>query len=173
MSEDQRFSPPGWAFPAVIVLIVVALVAVALAGGPTKLNPDSAEGTVQQYLQAFNEERFDEAVELVHEDWRGSCDGEDLQGWRQDRFSAELVEEGDFGQFGRFEEIAIEAPPFPDDSGPPDVTGETTSVFVNINHGGGGLGGGWVETTKFDLIDDGEFWWIVGDPWPYFIWSCS
>ena len=91
-------------------------------------------------------------------------------------FSAELVEEGDFGEFGvfeRFEEIAVEEPPFPDEGGPPQLTGDTTSVFVNINHGGGGLGGGWTETTKFDLIDDGEFWWIVGDPWPYFIWSCA
>jgi hypothetical protein len=24
----------------------------------------------------------------------------------------------------------------------------------------------------FELLDDDDFWWIVGDPWPYFTWEC-
>ena len=173
MTENRKIDASSWILPGVAVLVVVVLVIFALAGGPAQLDPDSPEGTVQQYLQAFNEQRFDEAVELVHEDWRGSCDGDDLEDWRQDRFSAELVEEGDFGNFGRFEEFAVEEPPFFDEGGPPEILGDTTVVFVNINHGGGGLRGGWTESTSFNLVDDGEFWWIVGDPWPYFVWSCT
>jgi hypothetical protein len=37
---------------------------------------------------------------------------------------------------------------------------------------GGVFGAGWDEYVIFEMSDDGEFWWIVSDPWPYFVWNC-
>jgi hypothetical protein len=153
-------------------LVVVALVTIALARGPVTLDPDSPEGTVQEYLLALSEERWDDAVEVLHDDWRGSCDGASIESFSQGEFTAELGSPGGFGGFGvnqsfveiGEDEVGAVSPTIPDD---------TTQVEVTINHREqGGLGSEWQEYVVFEMVDDGEFWWIVGDPWPYFIWNC-
>ena len=166
-SSDRRF--PGWLLPVALGAAVIALVAIALTRGPVTLDPESAEGTVQEYLLAINEERWDDAVSVVHDEWRGLCDGFDLEMFSQGDFSAELGAPSGFGGFessGGFAGVG--------DGAGPTIPGNTTQVEVTINHqDAGGLGGNWQEYVVFELTDDGDFWWIVGDPWPYFVWSCQ
>jgi len=162
---------PAWLLPTGLGVLVIVLVTVALLRGPVELDPDSPEGTVQEYLVAISEERWDDAIEVIHEDWREGCDGADIASFSPDSFSAELGSASGFnGRVIREEFVAI---PSEDGTAPPDLPEPTTSVEVTIDHGGqGGLGSGWNEGVVFELVDDGEFWWLTGDPWPYFTWSC-
>ena len=171
MSSTGR-SIPGWVLPAGVGAIVVALVAIALLRGPVTLDPDSPEGTVQEYLLAVSDDRWDDALDVVHEDWRGSCEGSDIEMFDQGDFTAELGQPDGFGGFGSVGQD-FAAVPGDDSVVAPTMPDETTVVEVTIQHGeGGGLGSTWDEYVAFELSDDGEFWWIVGDPWPYFIWNC-
>lgn len=166
MSPSSRTDPPGWLLPLGLGVIVVILVVIALARGPASFDPDTAEGTVQEYLLAIDEGRWDDAVEIVHEDWRGNCSGTDLESFGPGEFTAELGNETGFDDVARFGEV-------PED-GIPAIPEDATEVEVTINHRtGAGLGSGWSEVATFDLVDDGELWWLVGDPWPHFVWSCQ
>ena len=161
---DRVRRMPGWLLPVVLGAAVIALVAIALSRGPVTLDPDTAEGTVQEYLLAISEERWDDAVAVVHDEWRGRCDGSDLEMFSQGDFSAELGAPPGFAVSGGFVEGDVTGPTIPDN---------TTQVDVTISHrDGGGLGGNWEEYVAFEVSDDGDFWWIVGDPWPYFVWNC-
>ena len=163
MTTSQR-RLPGWVLPAVLGVAVVALVAIALNRGPVSLDPDTAEGTVQEYLVAVSEERWDDAVAVIHDDWRGVCRGEDLAAFSQGDFSAELGTPSGMRGPTVFGE---------DFEGGPTIPVNTTQVEVTITHEeGGGIGSSWEEFVVFEVSDDGDFWWIVGDPWPYFVWNC-
>lgn len=170
MSASER-RIPGWLLPVGLGILIIALVAIALTRGPVSLDPDSAEGTVQEYLVAVNQERWDDAVAVIHDDWRGRCQGFDLQSFSQGDFSAELGAPSGFsGGFAEQEFTVVGEDGATEATFPPN----TTTVEVTINHReGGGLGSTWQEYVTFELFDDGEFWWIVGDPWPYFVWSCQ
>jgi hypothetical protein len=170
MSEKTR-GISGWLLPAGLGVLVVGLVAIALTRGPVELAPDTPEGTVQEYLLAVDEGRWDDAVAVIHPDWLGSCDGEDLAEFARGDFIAELGAPGGFSGGIVTEEFV----PIPGDEPgtEPPPSGETT-VEVTIRHidSGGIFGGGWDEYVIFEMTDDGEFWWIVSDPWPYFVWNC-
>jgi hypothetical protein len=46
-------------------------------------------------------------------------------------------------------------------------------VEVTISRGeGGAFGSGWNEYVVFEMVDEDDFWWVSGDPWPYFVWNC-
>lgn len=159
MSRSDR-SLPGWVLPAGIGVVVVVLVAIALSRGPMSLDPDTPEGTVQEYLVAISEERWDDAIEIVHEDTRGDCEGSDLAAVAREDFTAELGGEATSADSGVRE--------------PVDVSGETTRVDVVIRRNEtGALGTGWSENVAFQLVEDEEFWWLTGEPWPYFTWNCG
>lgn len=163
MNQTQRRFP-GWLLPVSLGIAVVALVVIALSRGPVTLDPDTAEGTVQEYLLAISEERWDDAVAVIHDDWRGACRGEDLAPFSQGDFSAELGVPSGMGGFA-VGGSGIE--------GEPTIPPNSTQVDVTIRHEqGGGIGSSWDEYVVFEVIDDGDFWWIVGDPWPYFVWNC-
>ena len=166
MSTPER-RLPGWVLPAGLGLVVVALVALALARGPVEFDSDTPEGAVQEYLMAISDERWDDALEVLHEDWRGSCAGEDLRSFDPGDFSAELGTSG--GSFSGVSEERF-AVPGSEDEALPTIPEERMTVEVTIRHGGTG---GWNEFTTFDVVDQGGFWWLVGDPWPYFAWSCQ
>jgi len=170
MSSTGR-TIPGWVLPVGVGAIVVALVVIALLRGPVTLDPDSPEGTVQEYLLAVSEDRWNDALDVVHEDWRGSCEGSDIEMFDQGDFTAEL---GSPDALGGFEvSQGFEADPGDDSGVAPTMPEVTTLVEVTIQHvEGGGLASAWDEYVAFELSDDGEFWWIVGDPWPYFLWNC-
>lgn len=165
---DRQPAKSRWLLPAALGIVVVALVAIALLRGPVVLEPDSPEGTVQEYLVAIDEERWEDAVAVVHPDWLGGCTASDVEIFDPGDFAAELgIQSGFDGQVVRetFEVIG-------DDLGVQPPPGDT-EVEVTITHDtGGGIGSGWNEYVAFELVDDGEFWWIVNDPWPYFIWNC-
>ena len=166
MSDNSR-QIPGWLLPVGLAVLVTALVTIALLRGPVDLDPDSPEGTVQEYLRAIDEERWDDAVAVIQEDWRGECEGADLARYAQGEFTAELGSSNGFG--GQFAGSGfVEG----DDAGP-ELPPSDTTVDVTISHrDNAGLGGGWDEYVVFELADSDDFWWIVNDPWPYFTWDC-
>lgn len=165
MSETEGRGWKSWLLPAGIVVAVAALVTIALTRGPADLNPDSPEGTVQEYLVAVEQERWDDALEVIHPQWRGSCDGDDLAMFQQGDFTAHLGHQDEFGGgFVGGSGIGLGE----------DLPAADTTVDVTIQHGTvSPLGGGWSEFVVFELVDDDDFWWITGDPWPYFIWNCQ
>lgn len=162
MSKSR--SVPGWALPVGLGVVVVALVAIALLRGPLELDVDTPEGTVQAYLVALDEKRWDDAVEIIHPQWRGKCTGESIQTFFVDDFTADLDDGSNRGEF--FPEATAE---FEADVG--DLPGGTEFVGVVIHHSDQ-FGSSWDEPVQFELLDDDDFWWIVGQPWPYFIWEC-
>lgn len=166
---DRRL--PGWLLPVVLAVVVVGLVTIALTRGPVTLDPDTPEGTVQEYLLALSEERWDDAIAVIHDDTRGSCQGFDLEPFDPGDFSAELGTPEGFAEIPVREEFGAAG-----DEGPveePTVPDNATQVDVTIHHqDGGGLGSSREEYVTFELVFDGDFWWIVGNPWPYFIFSC-
>ncbi|MFP4073822.1 MAG: hypothetical protein ACLFRT_11685 [Actinomycetota bacterium] len=167
MKPDQI---PGWMLPAGLGVLVVALVAIALMRGPVSFDPDTPEGTVQEYLMAISEERWDDAIEIFHEDWRGECEGSDLAAAAPDSFTAELGNDRDDGRF-----VEERSPPVPQGENPQvTVPEDVTRVNVNIRRNEtGALGTGWSENVTFQLVEEDGFWWIIGEPWPSFTWSCG
>jgi len=169
MTESTR-KAPGWLLPVGLGVVVIVLVTIALTRGPVDLDPDSPEGTVQQYLLAINEDRWDDAVEVIHPDWLGACEGDDVAPFAPEDFTAELGAPG--GGFpGRMVEEEFEVIGGEDPT-EPLPQGEATVEVTIIHNDGGGLGSTWTEPAFFELADDDEFWWIVNDPWPHFIWNC-
>lgn len=165
MSETWR----KWAIPAGIAVAVVALVVVALVRDPVTLDPDSPEGTVQEYLQAISDERWEDAHGVLDEQRFVGCDPSDIaSNAPREPFTASLQAPEGFVQ-ERFEEI------------PQGATGTTTApdaetaVEVTLRFGDTGPfgSGGWTTYEVFDLVSRDGFWWISGDPWPYFSWRCT
>lgn len=155
---------PRWLVPAAAVGVVVLLVVIALARGPVLLDPDTPEGTIQEYLLALDERRLDEALELVHPQTRGTCTGEDLEQVGIPDFTAQLGFSSGFGGVitEGFEESIGPGRPAP---------AATESVDVTITRLE--TGSSWDEYVTFQLADEDDFWWIVGEPWPYFTWACG
>ena len=158
---------PGWVLPAGVVVLVAVLVVIALVRGPVALDPDTPEGTVQEYLLALSQGRYDEALEVVHEEWRGACEASDLEGFAQGDFSAELGNDAGFGQV-REEFVGVAGGEEP----PPTIPDDAVQVEVTIHHDPGAGMRSWSEFVVFELAPDDDFWWLVGDPWPHFVWSC-
>ena len=155
---------PSWMLPVGLGVVVVALIAIALSRGPVNLDPETAEGAVQEYLVALSEDRWDDAAAVIHEGALGRCTSDDIRTFGTVDFTAELGFDGDL--FGGVAERGV----FTSDGAIP--SGDTF-VDVTINHsGGGGLGSSWSEHVTFEMIEEDGFWWITGDPWPYFVWNC-
>lgn len=160
----------AWMLPVGLAVLVVVLVTIALTRGPVTLDPETAEGTVQEYLLAISESRWDDALAVIHDDWRGTCQEIDLESFAPGDFSAELGSPDGFGggvvreDFGVIGEGNEAGPTIPDN---------VTHVDVTINRqNDGGFGNTWQEHVTFEVTFDGDFWWIVNDPWPYFVFSC-
>lgn len=158
--------------PVVLGVLVVALVVVALTRDSAQLDPDTPEGAVQEYLLALHEERWEDAIAVIHPQWLGDCVASDLEAVADPEFTAELTDDvsGELGGFApvreTFEEIGA-------DASTEDLPGSDTRVEVMISHEeGGAFGSSWNEYVVFELVDEDDFWWIGGDPWPYFTWSC-
>lgn len=162
MSDGNR---ARWLGALGIGLAVVALVIVALAREPVQLDPSTAEGTVQQYLQAISDEDYDKAFEVLDPDGFDGCSTSHLaRSAPNDAFTATLG----------FSEDAKRFPPI--DDGDPPPSGELVSVEVTLRFGNGGVfGGSWDQYETFFLISKDGSWWITDDPdpWPYFTWDCK
>lgn len=149
MSETKR---PVWLLPAGIGLIVIALVVVALVRKPVQLDPDTPEGTVQEYLQAISDEDYEGAFEMLAAEEFDGCVPSDIARYLpSEPFTAGLE---------------------PGDATPPDD--QAAFVNVRIRFGSGGMfGSGWDTWESFQLVSSDGFWWITGDPWPHFVWECT
>lgn len=169
MSEKEVGSP-GWVLPTILVAAIAGLVAVALLRGPTTFDPDTPEGVVQEYLRALDEERWEDALAVVHEDSLGNCDADSIAMFVHSDFSAELGHDSAGGFGGGF----VEQEFFPAGEEPfiPAAVDATVDVTIIHNGSGGVLGSSWNEFVQFEVTEDDGFWWIVNDPWPYFAWNC-
>lgn len=167
MNENWR----RWAVPAGIGVAVVALVVVALVRDPLTLDPDSPEGTVQEYLQAISDERWEDAYAVLDPERFAGCGPSDIASNAPGQpFTASLQPPEGVVQ-ERFEAI-------PPGDGPTSTTtppDEETIVEVTLRFGDSGPfgSGGWTSYEVFDLVSRDDFWWISGDPWPYFSWRCT
>lgn len=161
----SKGSAGRWIWPAVMVLGVAALVAIALVRDPVELDPDTPEGTVQEYLQAISDERYEKAFELLDpEPFEGCTAAHIARHSPSEPFSATLGTSGPSGF-----EPARPVPEVPGNPLPDDVAW----VDVTLRFGGGGpFGGGWESWEQFALVERDGFWWITGEPWPYFAWEC-
>ena len=155
-----------WLLPAALAVAVIGLVAIALTRGPVELDPNTAEGTVQEYLVALDDRDYERAIELLHPQWAENCDADDLRNHGRQDFTARLGHTSSSGIVEDFGPIGEEFP------GGENLPNATEFVDVTISHGDGGFGGGWDEFVVFELVEDDGFYWIVGDPWPYFTWNC-
>ncbi len=160
MSEGNK---ARWLWLSGIGLAVIALVVIALVREPVLLDPDTPEGTVQGYLQAISDKDYDEAFSMLNPDEFKNCDVSDLaRNTPGDSFTATLEVSGDQE---RFRPIDEEERPSP--------TSELVAVNVILRFGSGGLfDGTWDQYETFFLTSSDGFWWISGDPWPYFTWDC-
>lgn len=148
MSETNR---PAWLLPAGIGLLVLVLVVVALLRDPVQLDPETPDGTVQEYLQAISDNDYEAAFATLHPDEFEECVPSDIQRHVNDEpFTASLESDGDA---------------MPDS--------ERAIVNVRIRFGTGGpFGSGWETFESFELVSEDGFWWITGEPWPYFSFDC-
>lgn len=160
-----------WAVPAGIALGVVVLVTVALIRDPVQLDPDSPEGTVQEYLQAIGEERWDDAYAVLEPERFDGCDPADIAANAPgESFTATLQRGPGSMVVEQFEEIGGNSSTTT--TSPPDDEAE---IEVTLRFGDSGLfgGGGWTTFEVFPVVSRDGFWWVSGDPWPYFSWRCT
>jgi len=167
---NEKVNWPRWGVPAGIAGAVAVLVIVALVRDPVQLDPDSPEGTVQEYLQAISEERWEDAYAVLDEERFADCSAADIASNAPGQSFTASLQTGD-GSFvtERFEEVGNEGAPTT--TTPPD---EEVAVEVTLRFGESGpLGGGWTTHEVFQVVSRDGFWWVSGDPWPYFSWRCQ
>lgn len=146
--EGYLIPTARWAIPAGLVVLVIALVAVALLRGPTHFDPTTPEGAVQDYLVAITEERWEDAFAVLDPESFSNCEPGDIRAGDVQPFTA--VHDGTSQQ------------------------GTQTLVSVRLRFGDqGGIGAGWESWEQFVLIERDGFWYLTGEPWPYFRWSCE
>lgn len=163
MSDGNR---ARWLWPLGIGLGVVALVIVALARQPVQLDPSTAEGTVQAYLQAISDEDYNKAFETLDPEGFEGCSTSDL---------ARNAPRGAFTATLGFSEDADELRPIGTVGGSPPSP-DLVAVDVTLRFGNGGVfGGSWDQYETFFLIPEDGLWLITDDPdpWPYFTWDCK
>lgn len=169
--SESRTTSRRWPLPVGLVVLVVTLVVIALTRGPVNLDPDTPEGAVQEYLLAIHERRWEDAVAVIHPGWLGACEGQDLATFADPDFTAELTE----GETDGFDFVPVreETESIGVDARTEDLPGPDTQIEVIISHDDSGpFGSSWNEYVVFELINEDDFWWVSGDPWPYFIWNC-
>lgn len=162
MSEGSK---TRWIWPVAIGVAIVALAVIALVREPVALDPDTPEGTVQIYLQAISDEEYDKAFELLDPDsFEGCAPAHIARHSPSEPFSATLGSSS-----GSDIATPVRPPPEPDHSLPDDVVW----VDVTLRFGTGGpFGSSWESWEQFVLFERDGFWWITGEPWPYFVWEC-
>lgn len=167
----DRGSWTRWGVPAGIAAAVLVLVLVALVRDPVQLDPETPEGTVQEYLQAISEERWDDAYEVLDPQRFGDCGPADIAAAAPGTpFTASLQIQGGDVVVERFEEIGGEGVETTTTSPPEDEAAvEVTLRFADSGPFGSG---GWTTHEVFEVVSRDGFWWISGEPWPHFGWSC-
>lgn len=143
MEEDRKL--PVWVLPALGVAVVVALVVFGLNRPPIVLDPDSPEGTVQQYIDALDRGDFETAASF----WSTtSCTPQSVIPTMPTDVSVALedVEGGE----------------------------ERATVTVRITESGGDPMSGPYEWSEwFGLVNESGVWRIEQPSWPYYDQVCE
>lgn len=160
MTETPQSAYLRWLALAAVVVVIIGLVVVALVRQPVELDPASPEGTVQSYLQAISEERWEDAYAALDPEEFGHCDPFDISSSMPSQpFSATLG-----STRGNDSEMSEGTPP----------PGGAARVSVRLRFGSEGpFGSSWETTEVFRLKELGGVWRITGEPWPYFSWACE
>ena len=147
---SERIGPRTWWFVGGFIVAIGLLLAIALSREPIALDPNTPEGTVQNYLQAISDEDYEGALNFIHPDSDQDCSPADLAASTPETFSATLgdtrTESGSSLVIVTIREGAPEPDPF-------------QSSF-----------GGFEEF--FELENETGQWLIIGSPWPYYDWRC-
>ncbi len=143
MEEDRKL--PVWVLPALGVAVVVALVLYGLNRPPVVLDPDSPEGTVQQYIDALDRGDFETAASF----WASTgCTPESVVPTMPTEVSAALedVEGGE----------------------------QRATVIVQLSEGSADpIGGVYEHQEWFYLVNENGSWRIEQPAWPYYDQICE
>lgn len=128
------------AVAAVAVLVVVTVVALAVRS-PTEFEPGTPEATAQGYVQAVVDDDATTAIGYLSEALKETCTPSD--------FRTTYIPES--------LRVTLSATA---------IEGETAEVDLNIEEGGGGLGGSYdYDVTLYMARQDGA--WVISEPpWP-------
>lgn len=149
MNEVSERRAPSWIVPAALAVLVVVLGAVALIRGNGSPDPTTAEGALRLYLQGIAERDWEQAYAFLDPLDFEDCDVNDLsQGEFMEDFTAMHRETTAHGQ-------------------------DRATIVMMLQFGSPGFfGGGWNQESHFDMVQRDGFWYVTGDPWPHFRWSC-
>ncbi len=148
---DSEARKRSWLVPTIGLVVVGILTVIALVREPVTLDPDTPEGTVQAYLQAISDQDYDAAYEMLGSETADGCEPDDIS---RNRFYTSFT-----ATLGDVEQV-----------------GDAYSVEVSIREGSDSgfvdAGPGYFPEPFRVEMEQGE-WVIVGDPWPYFTYSCD
>ena len=148
MSEGA--SSRTWLFFAGAAIVIATLLVIAFSREPVALDPNTPEGTVQNYLQAISDEDYDGAFNLIDPEWTEGCTPADLAASAPFQGFAASISETDEEGSRAFVTVTIRE-------------GVSTGPF-------GGVPG---YPEFFELEKGSGQWLIIGYPWPYFEWRCE
>ena len=141
-----------WIWPVAFTVAVVLLAMIALNREPVELDRDTAEGTVQAYLQAIGDSDYEMAFSYLDPEQYEGCTAADL---------ATHIDHGD-PFTAVFDTANIE-----------ELSDHETIVPVQMRFGTSGMfSSGWTTWESFVVSNASSTWLITEEAWPYFVWSC-
>jgi len=148
---SERASSRTWLALGGALLVIGVLVVIALVREPIQLDPNTPEGTVQNYLQAISDHDYEGAFNLIDPETTEGCAPSDLaRAAPSQSFSATL--------------------------GEAETTGETAYVTVSMSFASSpgpfepGMGS---FDEYFELKQIEGQWYLTGNSWPYYEWMCD
>jgi hypothetical protein len=148
MSEETT-NQRKWVFPVVAGTILLALTLIALFRDPVVLDSDTPEGTVQEFLQAIDDNDFATARQQLSSELREECTESDIaSAGPYESFTATL------GQVDEFD--------------------DETLVYVSLRMGNeSSIDSYTFDPGPFRLRRDSGEWSITEVAWPYFFFECD
>jgi hypothetical protein len=139
---------PAWLFPMAFVTVVIVLGAIALLRGPGTADPATPEGALQLYLQGIAQSDWDQSFAFLDPLDFTDCRPEHIANAANPDFSGAIHRES-------------------------RRTDGRATLFVDLRFGQGGPFDTWTNRESFEMVERDGFWYVTGDPWPYFRWSCT